>query len=86
MKAVRITFPCAFPIRVMGCASPGFERMVLDLVAHHAPDRDASRVSRRQSRAGRYLSVALVVQARSRAQLDAIYRDLSGHAQIAFVL
>lgn len=79
-----ITFPCALPIRVMGRASPGFARMALDLVARHAPDLDESTVSR--SRAGRYLSIALIVQARSRAQLDAIYRDPSGHDQIAFVL
>ena len=38
------------------------------------------------SRTGRYQSVTVVVNAQSRAQLDAIYRELSGHPGVAMVL
>jgi len=40
----------------------------------------------RNSRAGRYQSVTVTVNARDRAQLDAIYQDLSGHPRIKLVL
>jgi hypothetical protein len=40
----------------------------------------------RDSRAGRYQSVTVMVMARDRAQLDAIYQDLSRHPHIKLVL
>jgi putative lipoic acid-binding regulatory protein len=59
---------------------------VVERVRRHAPDLDEARVQVRDSRAGRYQSVTVTICARDRAQLDAIYRDLSGHPQIKMVL
>mgnify|MGYP001248685848 CR=1 FL=1 len=42
--------------------------------------------SSRASRAGRYQSVTVMVTARDRAHLDALYQELSGHPQIRMVL
>ena len=81
-----LQFPCDFPIKVMGVGGPEFQRLVVDLVRRRAPDLDETRVRVRDSRAGRYQSVTVKVLARDRAQLDAIYQDLSGHPQIKLVL
>ena len=81
-----LQFPCAFPIKVMGVGDPGFQMLVVELVRQHAPDLDETQVRVRDSRAGRYRSVTVVVRARDRAQLDAIYRELSAHPRIALVL
>ena len=81
-----LQFPCAFPIKVMGVGDPGFQMLVVELVRQHAPDLDETQVRVRDSRAGRYQSVTVKVLARDRAQLDAIYQDLSGHPQIKLVL
>ncbi|MDS4029197.1 MAG: DUF493 domain-containing protein [Candidatus Contendobacter sp.] len=81
-----LQFPCDFPIKVMGRGDSGFRALVMDLVRRRAPDLDETRVRVQNSRAGRYQSVTVVVNARARAQLDAIYQDLSGHPQIKLVL
>ncbi len=81
-----LQFPCEFPIKIMGAGTPGFRGLVMDLVRRHAADLDEGRVRVRDSRTGRYQSVTVVVNAQSRAQLDAIYRELSGHPDIAMVL
>ena len=72
-----LRFPCDFPVKVMGRATPGFAARVADVVRRHAPDLREDAVSVRDSSAGRYVAVTVVVRARSREQLDAIYRDLT---------
>ena len=81
-----LRFPCDFPIKVMGRAEPGFEGMVVELVRRHAPDLGEGAVSVRESSARRYLAVTLTVRATSRAQLDAIYRDLTAHPKVLMSL
>ena len=81
-----LQFPCDFPIKAMGPGGSDFRALVVERVRRHAPDLDEARVRTRDSRAGRYQSVTVTVLARDRAQLDAIYQDLSGHPQIKLVL
>ena len=81
-----LQFPCDFPIKIMGGGSADFRQLVVELVNRHAPDLDEARISVRDSRAGRYQSVTVVVKARDRAQLDALYLELSGHPRITLVL
>jgi len=81
-----LQFPCDFPLKIMGGGSPDFRQLVVDLVSRHAPDLDPTRISVRDSRAGRYQSVTVVINARDRAQLDALYVELSGHPRITMVL
>ncbi|HHH45518.1 MAG TPA: DUF493 domain-containing protein [Thiotrichales bacterium] len=81
-----LKFPCAFPIKVMGKASEAFELKVVEIVRRHAPDLGEGAVRTRASREGRFVSVTVTVRARSREQLDAIYRDLTADADILMVL
>lgn len=80
------SFPCAFPIKIMGAGDVDLRDLAVNLVRRHAPDLDEGAVQVRASRAGRYQSVTVVVTARDREQLDAIYRELGAHPQIALVL
>jgi putative lipoic acid-binding regulatory protein len=79
-------FPCAFPIKAMGVAHAEFADLVLNIVGAHVSPADITGVEHRNSRAGKYLSVTVTIRATSRAQLDAIYRDLSGHESILMAL
>lgn len=81
-----ITYPCDFPIKVMGLADEGFVGVVCHLVRAHVPDFEASTVSHRASANGRYLSLTCVVRVTSREQLDNLYRDLSTHPAVSMVL
>jgi len=81
-----ITYPCDFPIKVMGASQPGFAQTVADIVRKHAPDFDPGTVEMRMSRARKYISVTATIRATSREQLDALYRELSDHPIVAMVL
>jgi putative lipoic acid-binding regulatory protein len=81
-----LEFPCEFPIKIMGGAVDGFAQAVLEMVLRHAPDFDAATMEMRPSKAGNYLSLTCTVRATSRAQLDALYRDLTSHPLIKVVL
>ena len=81
-----LTFPTPFPIKVMGKREEGFAQEVVAVVLAHAPDFDPSTVEMRPSSAGKYLSVTVTIEARSREQLDALYQALTGHPKVMMVL
>jgi putative lipoic acid-binding regulatory protein len=86
MTAELLEFPCDFPIKVMGAAEAGFAQSILEVVLRHAPDYDAAAMEMRPSRTGRYLSLTCTVHATSKAQLDALYRELTSHPMVKVVL
>lgn len=80
-----LEFPCAFPLKIMGRADDALAGTVLGIVRRHAPDFDGA-MEARASSGGRYLSLTCTVNAVSRAQLDALYRELAGHPAVKVVL
>jgi len=81
-----LVFPTDFPIKVMGLNALDFEPQMVAIVRRHAPDLDDTLVEVRQSRGGKYLSITVTVRAQSRAQLDAIYRELTAHPLVKVAL
>lgn len=81
-----LKFPCQFPIKVMGKKSPNFEAVVLGIVRKHAPDLGEAAVNLQYSRKQNYVSLTVTVNARSQAQLDAIYQALTDEDAILMVL
>jgi len=81
-----LTFPCSFPIKVMGRTQDGFAQAITVVVQKHVPDFDAATLEMRASSAGKYLSLTATVNAVSREQLDNLYRDLTSHPMVAVVL
>jgi len=79
-------FPCAFPLKIMGFANDDLARVVGDLVRRHAPDFNPATMTVRSSSAGKYISLSCTITATSRLQLDALYRELSSHPLVTFVL
>lgn len=81
-----LQFPCRFPIKAVGTAEDDFVAHVRELVERHTgrlPDED---LQTRASRQGSFLSVTVTIEATSREQLDAIYRELTASARIKFAL
>jgi uncharacterized protein len=81
-----LEFPCDFPLKIMGAAKDGFAQAIMEVVLTHAPDFDPARMEMRPSKAGNYLSLTCTVRATSKAQLDALYRELSSHPMVKVVL
>jgi putative lipoic acid-binding regulatory protein len=81
-----LTFPCVFPMKVMGRREDGFAQLVSEVVMRHAPDWNPATIEMRSSKNGRYLSLTVTINARSRGQLDALYSELSKHPNVMMVL
>ncbi len=85
-KTTLIEFPSVFPIKIMGEAQDGFAQAMVEIVIKHAPDYDAASIEMRPSSGGRYLGLTCTITATSQEQLDALYRELSGHPLVKVVL
>lgn len=79
-------FPCRFPIKAMGRTGEEFDTLVVEIVRRHAPDLNEGAITLRESRGGKWISVTLVIEATSKAQLDAIYRELSAHEKVVWAI
>lgn len=81
-----IEYPSEFPLKIMGHTQAGFAQSVLAIVTRHAPDFDGATMQMKSSKAGKYLSITCTINATSRAQLDALYRELCDHPMVVMVL
>lgn len=81
-----ISFPCEFPIKVLGRSDAQFHALVVGLVEPLVGALPAERVTSRESRDGNFVALTLRLQVESRTQLDDLYRVLSGHEQVLMVL
>lgn len=81
-----LDFPTPFPLKIMGRQENGFAQRVMEIVVKHAPDFQPATMQMRPSREGKYLSLTVTIEARSREQLDALYRELCDHPSVVMVL
>lgn len=81
-----LQFPCRFPIKAMGRAEADIAALIIGIAARHAHDFDPASAVTRVSSGGKYVSVTVMINATSRAQLDAIYRALYASDQVLMAL
>jgi putative lipoic acid-binding regulatory protein len=79
-------FPTDFPVKIMGRASDDFRSLVLGIVTRHFGSLEPDRIEERPSTNGKYLSLTCTVYAQSKAQLDALYRELTSCSQVLVAL
>lgn len=79
-------FPCEFPIKAMGAAVEDFEVVVMEIVKQHVPGLTAGQLKQRPSKNGKYVSITVTIEAHSKAQLDAIYIDLTACEKVLMAL
>ncbi|MHB1402084.1 MAG: YbeD family protein [Thiobacillus sp.] len=81
-----LKFPTDFPVKIMGERRDDFAQTMAELVLRHAPDFRAETIEIRASSGGNYLSVTCVVRATSKAQLDALYHEITAHPWVKMAL
>ena len=81
-----IEYPSQFPIKVMGAKVDGLVRAITMVAEQFDPAFDGSTIELRESKGGKYLGVTVTINATSREQLDELYRTLSTHPMVKFVL
>ena len=81
-----LTFPCEFPIKIMGLTTDSFETELVMIVRKHVPNLGEGAVKSRPSKNGKYTSVTVTFTAQSREQLDNLYREVNSHPDVRMVL
>ncbi len=83
MQDSPLEFPCDYPLKVMGRATPEFRSAVLGALP---PEAGAPPVAERLSRDGNFVSLTLTVRVASRDELDGLYRRLHATGLVLYSL
>jgi putative lipoic acid-binding regulatory protein len=81
-----LVFPTDFPVKIMGLESDDFRSLVMGIVTRHFGTLEPHRIEERPSANGKYLSITVTVLATSKAQLDALYMELTSCSQVLVAL
>ncbi len=79
-------FPCDIPVKVFGRNEPDFRDAVVGIVRGLFPDFTEEALTERSSRQDRFISLTVTVWVEERAQIDALYTELTGHDSVLMVL
>jgi uncharacterized protein len=85
-KPTLLEFPTEFPLKAMGRSDSEVRRAVLEIIAKHAGPVDIRQIRERKSSDGNFISLTIILQATSQAQLDSIYRELSACSSVLMSL
>lgn len=81
-----IKFPCEYSIKIVGEATQAFESETLRILRAHVPKLGEGAIVQKLSKENKYLSITAKIWVENKAQLDAIYQDLSACPLMKFVL
>jgi uncharacterized protein len=81
-----LEFPTDFPLKIMGRNTAEFRSLVLGIVRRHAGDLAPENIAEKPSRNGAFLGLTCTFRATSRAQLDALYEELTACEKVLVVL
>ena len=79
-------FPSDFPIKVMGRRDSELRTLTQEIVERHAGPLSDAGIKTRTSSDGNFLALTYTIKARSREQLDAIYRELTACKSVLMAL
>jgi len=79
-------YPTEFPIKVMGRNDGALRAQTRPIIERHAGALSDESIRERLSGDGNFIALTYVIEAQSRAQLDAIYRELTACAAVLMAL
>ncbi len=85
-KPQGLTFPCDFPIKIIGENSEIFEQEVLDTLNRNGVETDPAKLTLKMSSNNTFCSIGYTFAAESQEQVDNIYRELSANRRVKWVL
>ena len=81
-----LTFPCTFPIKVMGEQDAGLEDFVKETLEKHIQASDSIEMQSRHSTHKNYISITATFTANSKEELDNLYKLISANPAVKMVL
>lgn len=79
-------FPSEFPIKVMGRQNGDVRASSQAIIEKHAGPLSEAHIKTRTSADGNFLALTYIITARSREQLDDIYRELTACKSVLMAL
>ena len=79
-------FPMDFPVKIMGLNNPAFPGIIRDLTTQLFPDFNSNTITINYSKTKKYMAVCVVVNAKSKEQLDDFYRAVTSHPMVKVAL
>ena len=79
-------FPCEFPVKVMGRSDSDVRALTAAIVSRHFGEIAEEGVRVRASADGNFVALTYTVHAQDRAQLDALYRELTACEAVLMAL
>jgi hypothetical protein len=81
-----LEFPTDYPLKVVGRPADEWRARVHAIVLRHVPALEAGRVSERLSANGNFVSLSYLLPAESRAQIEALVRELQACEGVVMLL
>ncbi len=81
-----MTFPCDFPLKIIGKNHDQFQREIIAIVQKHFSTLHDEQILVKPSQHGNYLALSIVITVHDQASLDALYQELTQHPDIKMVL
>lgn len=82
----KISFPCRYPVKVMGVAGEAFRSATITVFEKHAGVITETDISIRASNGGNYEAMTVTITATGVEHLEAIFADLKTHPLVRMVL
>jgi len=79
-------FPCDYPLKITGLHTDEFRSVALGIVHKHVAISEVLSIEERPSKNGKYLGLTYNIRANSKAQLDALYRELTSCEKVLIAL
>ncbi len=86
LPAALLQFPCEFPMKIVGERTDEFAQEIVSIIQKHCPSFDAAEVEMKASAKGNYLSLGVLINATSQDMLDNLYKEITAHNKVRFVL
>jgi uncharacterized protein len=83
---LELEYPIPFPLKVIGLDEPDFEEFAIEIVRRHVPELLEENILSRLSSEKKYRSISFQFIAESRAQVDALYTELSSNKRVLMIL
>ncbi|WP_311065565.1 DUF493 domain-containing protein [Halomonas sp. DWK9] len=82
----KITFPCDYPLKVVGDAADDFPAAVCQVIIKYDPDFDESTLQVVDSRNGRFQSVRVTIMATGEQQIIELFDELKATGRVHMVV
>ena len=85
-EAPKIVFPCRYPIKVVGRATPDYAEAIRAIFDRHTTGLTDADIETKSSRSGTFDSITFTITATGPDQLDALHKELVASGRVSMVI